>query len=136
MKQTEIILYTIVSILGATGIVYAVNKTYKTKKKHNKNKENDEYKVYDTYGKDFSSVTASERNLQKTNSHDRELRDAEYALKKAEKELLKTKTPSARFKASEKVDELQKEIITVSSLKHRSKKGGFLNKKTRNKSRK
>ncbi len=131
MSQTEIIIYTILGAAGAAGIAYTLNKTHKRHKAHKQHKEDD-----DTYGKDFKSVTASERNLQKTNSDDRELREAEYSLKKAEKELLKTKTPSARFKASEKVDQLQKEFITVSSLKRRSKKGGSLSKKTRNKSRK
>jgi hypothetical protein len=128
MKQTEIIIYTIISILCAGGLVYAVKKTNKKHQTHKQYKEHN-----DTYGKDFRSVTASERHLQKTNYDDRELREAESALKKAEKELLKTKTSSARFKASEKVDELQKKIITISSLKYQSKKGGSLNKKTRNK---
>jgi DNA-binding protein YbaB len=134
MKPTEIIIYTIISVLCAGGIVYAVNKTNNKHKTHKEDKEDKEYD--DTYGKDFISVTASERNLQKTNSDDIKLREAEYALKKAEKELLKTKTPSARFEASEKVDKLQKKFIKVSSLKHPSRKGGSLNKKTRNKCRK
>jgi hypothetical protein len=132
MSQTEILIYTILGAAGAAGIAYTLNKTHKGHKEHIKHKKHD-----DTYGKDFRSVTAAENSQNiKTNSDERDLREAEYALQKAEKELLKTKTPSARFKASEKVDQLQKEIITISSLKHRSKKGGSLNKKTRNKSRK
>jgi hypothetical protein len=123
MNQSEIIIYSILGAAGVAGVAYAVNKKHK---RHTKNQVDD-----------FKTATAGENSQKiKLDSDDAELRDAEYHLKKAEKELLKTKTFKERFKASEKVDRLQKEFNKVSSLKHRSKKGGFLNKKTRKKSRK
>jgi len=138
MNQTEILVYTILGATGAAGIAYTLNKTHKAHKGHQKHNGDKKYKEGDNnYGTDFKSATAGENSQKiKLDSDDAELRDAEYHLKKAEKELLETKTFKERFEASEKVDKLQKKFDKVSSLKYRSIKAGSLNKKTRNKRRK
>lgn len=123
MSQTEIIIYTFLGTAVAAGLAYTLNKIHKRPKKHKES--------------DFNTATAGENSQKiKLDSDDAESRDAKYHLKKAEEELLKTKTFKERFKASEKVDKLQKEFNDISSLKHPSRKGGFVNKKTRNKRRK
>jgi hypothetical protein len=135
MKINSTVLWTIISILGVGGMIYAanINKNKHDKNKDNKNKDdiNKDDNNYDPTGKDFNSFKAQEKREEEAlnSSYDKAIKSSEEAYLAAEKAFLASKTAYERSIAAEKMDVAQKNINESKKLRVHS--GGRANKKTK-----